>query len=869
MLAGLLWVRLPLYVVLLCLGLLHLGLAQRDLYQQTVGLRGPLPAPAAIPRLGISADLAALPPAARPAALADLRAAGVGWVRIRLDWQTLEPAPGEFAWAAADDQVGAVTNAGMLPVLLLDGSPAWARAPQDRATPSGHLAPPEDPRAFAAFVAAVAARYGNQVRHYQVWDEPNIAPHWGARHIEPVAYAQLLKHASVALRAADADAVILLAALAPTADRGHLAQDEIYFLDRLYAAGAAPFFDAVAAQPFGFAYAPDDPVVDRARLNFQRVRLLRQAMLDAGDSDKPIWIMRFGWNRSPGSPWGTVSAADQAAFTRAALDHAAQQWPWVATLGWADAAFAQPADAPAAGFALTPDLVTALRAAPSFPIPHADTPPFTAGWLPLAAWSALLAAVTLRGVALARRLPWQSWRAQLRPGPGRWLLAGAWAGLLLVYHLATWPPLLLLCLLGLVAGCLLRPRWGLALALALLPFHIYHKEIAWVTTPWTLPPAQAMLLALLPALLVYRRARPWDGWDTLAAAWVVISLAGMLGAWYGPAYRRGQVDLLITPLLLYGALRAWATTPRHTRAFTAALAAGGVLAAGFGVADWLQGGGTLADGWRRLSAPTFSPNHIALYLSRTLPLVIALALMARAANSTGRGHASRLGWSLAAGLAAVALFLTASRGALFLGLPAALLMLWWQRPDRRPLPRRIQVAALLALLVIALLIIANSWGARLGNLDSIRARLDGWQVALALWRDVPWVGVGPDGYWWHAPAYLPPVGQAEPNLRHPHNLWLEYATTGGLLGLLWLAAALGWARHRLNQRRRVFAWGQVGLLAGFAAALAHAQVDAFQALPDLAAWNWAALALLVAPWDMPSHDRAKHKTGRPVARTAR
>jgi hypothetical protein len=31
-----------------------------------------------------------------------------------------------------------------------------------------------------------------------------------------------------------------------------------------------------------------------------------------------------------------------------------------------------------------------------------------------------------------------------------------------------------------------------------------------------------------------------------------------------------------------------------------------------------------------------------------------------------------------------------------------------------------------------------------------------------------------------------------------------------------------------------------------AAGLAHGQVDAFQALPDLAAWNWVTLALLLA-----------------------
>src|SRR5690606_1475765 len=119
------------------------------------------------------------------------------------------------------------------------------------------------------FAEAVAIRYGDRIRYYQIWDEPNIAPHWGTHHIEAASYARLLKAAATAIRNSDPDAFILLAALAPTADRGHLAQDEVYFLTRLYAAGAAPYFDAVAIQPFGFATRPDDPTVDRSALNFR------------------------------------------------------------------------------------------------------------------------------------------------------------------------------------------------------------------------------------------------------------------------------------------------------------------------------------------------------------------------------------------------------------------------------------------------------------------------------------------------------------------------------------------------------------------------------------------------------------------------
>ena len=107
--------------------------------------------------------------------------------------------------------------------------------------------------------------------------------------------------------------------------------------------------------------------------------------------------------------------------------------------------------------------------------------------------------------------------------------------------------------------------------------------------------------------------------------------------------------------------------------------------------------------------------------------------------------------------------------------------------------------------------------------------------------------MGPEGFWWRFPAYLSLTSEIDPNLRHPHNLWLEFVTSGGLLALAWLLGMLLLIYRWVQSHQDSLTWPQVGLLAGLVAGLAHAQVDAFQALPDLAAWNWVALALLLAP----------------------
>ena len=140
------------------------------------------------------------------------------------------------------------------------------------------------------------------------------------------------------------------------------------------------------------------------------------------------------------------------------------------------------------------------------------------------------------------------------------------------------------------------------------------------------------------------------------------------------------------------------------------------------------------------------------------------------------------------------------------------------------------------------------YGERILNFETLRSRFLIWRDALALWRQYPLFGAGPGGFYWNYPAFLQPSSAADPNLLHPHSVWLEYATGWGVAGLAWLSAMLFWLVSVLRRPLRgPHAWYRIGLLAALGAALAHAQVDAFAALPELAAWNFAALALLATP----------------------
>jgi hypothetical protein len=916
--------RLVLYFALLCALALQAGFEQRR--ASFTPRNVPLDPPVSLldhqpgPMPGITLDLEPYTPLERAALLGELAGYGFRWVRVHIDWAQIEPQPGVFVWEETDATLGALAQSGLLPVMVLSGSPDWARSPPDQGGPPALRAPPQDPTAFAKFAAEFARRYAGifaqagtsgaglsdvegeepsatepaptaaAVRYYQIWREPNIAPNWGNRHIDPVGYARLTRVTADAIRAADAQAVILAAGLAPTTDRGHLAQDEVYFLQRFLAAGGGHAIDVFAIQPFGFAQPPLPARVIPDRLGFDRVRYVRRALEDAGYGHKPVWAVEFGWNRQANAIWRAVTPATQLAYTREARA-LAHDWPWLQGLGWPIYAGEEASDHPRAGFALTPELARAITGDDQRELDQREDDngqtlnlPWHVGhsinlhpssfipqWLVWFGLLALLSVSVQRSWAAAMLL-----RPHVRVSAPSWAALIAWGVLALIYYVATWPPLIALCWLAAGWGVWRQPRHGLYAAALLLPFYFQHKEMRIVDMQISAPPAYVFVAALIPPLArrAWQQGRHangsfFTGWGwVMGASWLVIGMAAGVVSGVAsvepdtirrlPAFAQGLLEMTVIPLILYWAVLAYASAPRVQRTLLIFLAAGGAAAGLLGLGQWLGGEGVRADATLRLTGPYFSPNHMALYLIRTLFVALGLA------------WAMRAGWRwlwLALGLmTGVMLVLTGSRGALLLGAPAGLYCFWrWgmqgriQWPER--LPRRIDISAYLpwpvghsmkgrlaaiGVLTVLVLVVVFAIGVeRLVNLASVVERWHVWQASTRLWMAHWATGVGPGGYYWTFPAYIPLAVEIDHNLRHPHNVWLEVLTTWGVAGAVWFGV-MGYWLARCLRAGVPFNPLHSGVLAGLAAGLAHAQVDAFMALPDLAAWNALALGVLLS-----------------------
>ena len=102
--------------------------------------------------------------------------------------------------------------------------------------------------------------------------------------------------------------------------------------------GAKGDFDIAASMSYGLWTGPRDPRIDDQRVNFPRAVLWREAMLEFGDAQTPVWAAEYGWMSLPagwtGEPgiWGNHSIEDQAAWTVDGIRRASEQWPWMPTI---------------------------------------------------------------------------------------------------------------------------------------------------------------------------------------------------------------------------------------------------------------------------------------------------------------------------------------------------------------------------------------------------------------------------------------------------------------------------------------------------------------------------------------------------------
>lgn len=254
------------------------------------------------------------------------RAAGARWIRTDVNWASVQSG-GRNSWNWAPfDRVIRGARARNLRVLATVGyTPAWARP---AGTPAHH--PPRRAKAYARFARAAARRYKrNGVRHWEIWNEPNLTAAW-AGGVSALRYGRLLRAAARSIRRANRRAVIITGGLSPAANAGgNIAP--VTFLSRLYRHGFRRSFDHVGHHPYTF---PSYPSRRRTWSPWRQMAWtrpsLRAVMVRFGNRHKRIWATEYG---APTGSDRAVSESTQAAMLREAY-RLWGRYSWTGPLFW-------------------------------------------------------------------------------------------------------------------------------------------------------------------------------------------------------------------------------------------------------------------------------------------------------------------------------------------------------------------------------------------------------------------------------------------------------------------------------------------------------------------------------------------------------
>lgn len=277
-------------------------------------------------------------------------AAAISWVRFDLNWLQFEPSQGNYAWAEADRFVDHAHSLGLQIFMTAAYSPMWAvGVPCNDADPNdlNHcLNAPPDTAAWTSFVTAAVSRYGDRVKAWGMWNEPNLSQFFRGTRQQYV--DGILVPGSAAVHAACSDCLVLGPELSNLrsanwdGDEGECYPVvgcrynawEYSLREIMKAAGGS--IDVITHHKYA-----DDGVgmwtglADGVFEGPVEVNHGLKEILDQVAPGKPVWITEFGWESEPfGNNTNTV-AADQLtkawkgfAAVREGTQPAVQNQPW-------------------------------------------------------------------------------------------------------------------------------------------------------------------------------------------------------------------------------------------------------------------------------------------------------------------------------------------------------------------------------------------------------------------------------------------------------------------------------------------------------------------------------------------------------------
>jgi hypothetical protein len=272
-------------------------------------------------------------------------------VRINLYWSVVAPTKPsdptnpnspEYNWAPYDTAISNAAARGFDIDLTVFSAPSWAEGPNRPSlnqVRAGAWRPDAD--AFGQFGRAVAKRYGDRVKYFEAWNEPNlrsyIEPQWnGKDNVAVDIYSTMLNSFYDGVNAVDPAAKIVVGGTAPYGDPpgGPNRTQPVRFYQELLClnrhnkkthcpAGGRPKFDVIAHHPINREDPPTAHAINKGDVEIADMHELTKVLRAAERRKTPatkgrhaIWANEVWWQTNPPDKREGVSLQTHARWTQ-------------------------------------------------------------------------------------------------------------------------------------------------------------------------------------------------------------------------------------------------------------------------------------------------------------------------------------------------------------------------------------------------------------------------------------------------------------------------------------------------------------------------------------------------------------------------
>lgn len=221
---------------------------------------------------------------AQDSTLAKVKAAGIAWIRIDVNWSVIEASKGKFTYTDVDRVVNYANAVGLSIYASIAYTPGWANGKKGITYPATNV------QDWKNFVSRTIARYKNQIKYWGIWNEPNLRVFFAPG--KDIFVQQILLPAAQTIRGADPAAFIVGPELSHKTEPG----TEWYFWMKYILDNAGGYFDIISHhiyEDLGVYY-----MYELLEQGDQLLPSVKKIVEESGQGSKPFWITETGWNTS-------------------------------------------------------------------------------------------------------------------------------------------------------------------------------------------------------------------------------------------------------------------------------------------------------------------------------------------------------------------------------------------------------------------------------------------------------------------------------------------------------------------------------------------------------------------------------------------